>query len=89
MSEILFPGDPADLVLSPGDRFEIREARPGFVRTIKRQDFVDADSLVFDPGEATTLEFVLGGRNRPIHSPFVERHIAGVVASTRALGRER
>ena len=70
---IIYHGSASDLRLSEGDRFEVRASDSSDARTIVRRDFDGtAASLRVDPGGDTDVVFILGGRNRPISSPFVQ-----------------
>lgn len=87
---LTYPGDPADLVLHRGDRYEIAESDASDARRIVRRDFDgDPASLTFDPGSATSLVFRLGGRAGPVHSPFAHLHRHAHRASTRTLETPR
>lgn len=87
---LLYPGDPADLVLHHGDRYEIAESEHTDARRIVRRDFDgDPTSLTFAPGTATALVFRLGGRGGPVHSPFTQLHHHAIRASTRTLETPR
>ena len=70
---ILYPGDPADLTLSPGDRYEIAESNASDARRLLRRDWDgDPASLTFDPEGATTLVFRLGGRAARESDPYID-----------------